>query len=51
MMTTPSKESSFFSVNKNRYDDFVALHANATAGGMRSYKSLSYNHWLTLFYS
>jgi hypothetical protein len=35
MMSTESKYKEHFSVNRNRYDDFVALHANSTGGGLR----------------
>lgn len=35
MENRPPKSKKYFSVVQSRYDDFVALHANATAGGMK----------------
>jgi hypothetical protein len=34
MLTSPPKYKNYFSVVNSRYDDFVALHANATGGGI-----------------
>jgi tyrosinase len=35
MMSKPPISKKFFPVVTNRYEDFVALHANATAGGAK----------------
>jgi hypothetical protein len=34
MLTSPSKYKHYFWIANSRYDDFVALHANATGGGI-----------------
>jgi hypothetical protein len=35
MLTSPPKYKFYFPVVNSRYDDFVALHANATGGGIK----------------
>lgn len=35
MQSSPPKSKKYFSVVRNRYDDFVALHANSTGGGLK----------------
>jgi len=35
LMDSPAKSKKYFSVVQNRYDDFVALHANSTGGGLK----------------
>lgn len=35
LMKTPSKGTSFYDTLENRYDDFVAMHINATRGFFR----------------
>lgn len=35
MQNSPPKSKQYFSVVQSRYDDFVALHANATGGGLK----------------
>lgn len=35
MQDNPPKSKKYFSVVRSRYDDFVALHANSTGGGLK----------------
>jgi tyrosinase len=50
MMSKPAKYKSSFSVVENRNDDFVALHANSTGGGLKldgfkGWEEISKNPW------